>query len=141
MQFNTRALKIMIAESDRTVLEMLQIRLDVAGYHTCVARTGEGALQAMAYARPSALVIDVNLPDMCGLEVLQTLRTKAAKLAFPVLVVGRKLGPDEIRRAVGLGARDCLAKPFSGAELLDRVSRMLRQPANSDVASRRIVYV
>lgn len=140
MQFDTRGLKVMLAESDRTVLELLQVRLDVAGYHTCAARTGEGALEVMKNSRPAALIVDLGLPDMSGLDLLQALVARSGGAPFPILVTGKGLAPEHIRRAVGLGARDCMAKPFSGAEILERVARMLR-PRAQCAAPRRIAYV
>jgi DNA-binding response OmpR family regulator len=128
MNFNTRGLPVMIAENDRTVLEMLQIRLSVAGFHSSMARTGPLALQTLRNERPSALVLDLNLPEMNGFQVLEALNPRREKLPFPVLVMSRKLAAEDIQRAVHLGARDCLAKPFSGADALDRIMRLLRKP-------------
>lgn len=138
MIYDPRGLKVVIAESDRTVLELLQIRLDVAGYHTCVARTGRAALDILKTIRPAAMVLDLNLPDMDGFQVLHLMNPRAEKPQFPTLVVGRKLSIDDIKRAVDLGARDCMAKPFSGADVLERVSRMLKAPA---ATPRQVAYV
>ena len=128
MNFNTRGLEVMIAENDRTVLEMLQIRLSVAGFHTSMARTGPLALETLRNSRPSILVIDLNLPEMDGFDVLAAINPRGEKLPFPTLVMARKLAADDIQRAVRLGARDCMAKPFSGADALERVARLLRKP-------------
>jgi DNA-binding response OmpR family regulator len=129
MNHNTRGPLIMVAENDRAVLEMLQIRLAVAGFHTSMARTGVTALACLRNMRPAALVIDLNLPEMNGFEVLQALNPRREKLPFPTLVMARKLAAEDIQRAVRLGARDCLAKPFSGADALERITRLLRSPA------------
>lgn len=128
MQYVTRGQKIMVADNDRTVLEMLQIRLDVAGYHSLTARTGHTAIDMIRNARPDALVLDLGLPDMNGLELLAAITGDAKRPLFPTLVVGKALCADSVRQAVKLGARDCMAKPFSGADLLDRVGRLLRPP-------------
>lgn len=118
----------MVVESDRAVLEMVQIRLDVVGYSTTVARTGRQALEVLRNLRPSALVIDLNLPDLSGLEVLQFINPRAP-FAVPALVTGRGLSAEQVQQAVKHGARDCLAKPFSGADVLSRVQRLLRRPS------------
>jgi DNA-binding response OmpR family regulator len=129
MSFNTRGLEVMIAENDRAVLEMLQIRLSIAGFHTSMARTGPLALETLRNSRPALLVIDLNLPEMDGFDVLEALNPRGDKLPFPTLVMARKLAAEDIQRAVRLGARDCMAKPFSGADALERVARLLRKPA------------
>ena len=129
MNFDTRHLKIMVVENDRAVLEMLQIRLSVAGYDTCMARTGTMALETLRNFRPAALLMNLNLPEIDGFGVLQALNPTSERLPFPVLVMARKLDAEQIQRAVRLGARDCVTMPFSGADMLDRVARLLRKPA------------
>jgi DNA-binding response OmpR family regulator len=127
MEYDTRGLRVMVVESDRAVLEMIQIRLDVVGYSTTMARTGRAALEILRNFRPNALVIDLNLPDISGLEVLQFLNPKP-QFAIPALITGRGLSATQVQEAVKLGARDCLAKPFSGADVLTRVQRLLKRP-------------
>ena len=128
MNYDTRGLKVMVVENDRTVLELLQIRLDVAGYDTCMARTGATALETLRNFRPAALVIDLGLPDMNGFEVLEAFNPRHEKLPFPTLILARTLAAEDIQRAVRLGARDCMTKPFGGAEVLERIARLLRKP-------------
>lgn len=140
MNFDTRGLKVMVAEHDRAVLEMLQIRLDVAGYHTCMARNGIMALETLKTFRPSALLIDLRLPELNGFEVLKLMNPRGAKLRYPVLVMARDLDADDIRQAMALGASDCIAKPFSGAEVLERLTRLLRRPVPPP-RPRRLLYV
>jgi len=130
MNFDTRGLKVMVVEHDRAVLEMLQIRLEVAGYHTCMARTGALALETLRTFRPAAMVLDLDLPEFDGFSVLEALNPRHERLPCPTLVIARKLGAEDIQRAVALGARDCLTKPFSGADVLERIARMLRKPAH-----------
>lgn len=117
--------KVVVADSDRTVLELLQIRLDVAGYHACVARTGVDLLDMLKYMRPAALVLDKGLAEMDGFEVLQAIGKRAEKPP-PTLIIGKQLGIEDIKLARSLGATDFMIKPFSGADVIERVSRMLR---------------
>jgi DNA-binding response OmpR family regulator len=127
MEYDTRGLRVMVVETDRAVLEMIQIRLEVVGYSTTVARTGRQALELLRTFRPSALVIELDLPDISGLEVLRALNPKT-QFPIPALVTGRGLSSAQVQEAVKLGARDCLAKPFSGADVLSRVQRLLKRP-------------
>ena len=137
MNFDTRDLKIMVVENDRTVLEMLQIRLEVAGYHTCMARTGTIALETLRSFRPAALLMNLNLPEIDGFGVLEALNPRRERLSFPALVMARKLGAEQIQRAVALGARDCVTMPFSGNDILDRLTRLLRKPASAPTPHHR----
>lgn len=129
MHFDGRGSKIMVADNDRAVLEMLQIRLDVAGYHAIAVRNGADAIDMLQSLRPTAMVMDLNLPDIDGFEFLHAVNTRPKSIPFPTLVIGRKMGIDDVKRAVSLGARDCMAKPFSGADILDRLTRMLARAA------------
>jgi DNA-binding response OmpR family regulator len=140
MQYDGRSSKIVVAESERTILEMLQMRLDVAGYHPITARTGADALEVLRNTRPDALLLDLNLPDIRGTEILLALKREPGRVQIPVLVTGRNLGVDDIRDAIALGARDCLVKPYSGADILDRISRMLKRQAPAPAVSQRYVY-
>ncbi|MCI3133157.1 response regulator transcription factor [Phenylobacterium aquaticum] len=135
MHFDTRGLKVMIAENDRAILELLQIRLNLVGFHTCIARSGPMALETLRTFRPAALVLDLNLPELDGFGLLQAINPRGERLPFPTLVMARKLAVEDIQRAVRLGARDCMAKPFSGADILERIQRLLRRPAPSAPSS------
>ncbi len=126
-----RGLKIVVGDSDRTVLELLQIRLDLAGFHTCVARSGPAVMETLRNVRPAAMILDLSLSEMNGFEVLQALNKPGEETRCPILMIGRKLSAEDIQRAVALGARDCMTKPFSGADVVDRVSRLLRSPARA----------
>lgn len=123
--------RVVVCDTDRTVLELLQIRLDLAGCHVFLARTGVTALETIKAMRPHALLLELNLPEMDGFEVLRALNPRGEGIGFPVLVMGKKLAPADIQRAVGLGARDVLIKPFSGADVLERVARQFRRAAPS----------
>ncbi|HEY9219937.1 MAG TPA: response regulator [Phenylobacterium sp.] len=119
--------KVMVAESDRTIAELLRIRLDVAGYQTSLVRSGRDVLETLRAARPAALMLEMRLPDINGFEILRLIQV--ARLSLPTLIMGKDLSTEEIRRAVALGARDVMVKPFSGATPLERVARLLKLSA------------
>jgi len=119
---------VLVADSDRTVLELLQIRLNVAGYRAVVARTADVAIEAVRAARPAGLVVDLRLATAQGVPLLRALADEEGRLACPTLAIGRDLTPEAISMAVGLGAHDCMPKPFSGADVLERIGRMFRSP-------------
>ncbi|MFZ5721520.1 MAG: response regulator transcription factor [Pseudomonadota bacterium] len=126
MHFDLRGSKVLVIDSDRTTLEMVQIRLDVAGYHPMSARSGRAALELLEATRPDAIILERCLPDMDALYFLRTMGAMVDRPP-PVLLVGRDLAAADVRAAVGLGVRDCLAKPFSGAVVLERLGRMLKK--------------
>ncbi len=135
----------MVVEPDRTILELIELRLAVAGYDPCMARTGRSAVEALSNFKPSALVVDLDLPDMTGLALLQTLNPRQDRSAIPTLLIARQLGEGELQLGMRYGARDFLTKPFSGADVLARVARMLKRsppPLEASLApSRQVAHV
>ena len=128
MDYDTRGTKVMVVEHDRTILELIELRLSVAGFDTCMARTGQSAIETLRNFRPSVLILDLQLPDMSGLDVLQALNPRPGPGMVPTLVIAKQLNPTDLQTALRFGARDCLTKPFSGADILVRVSRLLKPP-------------
>lgn len=129
MFLDQRGAKILVAENDRTIAELLRIRLDVAGYQTTLVRTGRDVLETLRASKPTVLMLELKLPEIDGFEILRLIKAQGARLELPTLVMGRDLSAEEIRRAVSLGARDVMAKPFSGALPLERVARLLKMAA------------
>jgi DNA-binding response OmpR family regulator len=130
--------RIAIADTDRTVLELLQIRLELAGYRAYVSRDSAELLETVRIARPTAMVLDFNLNGVGAKGVLEQLRRKN-QLTFPVLLMGRNVTPESLQEAMQLGARSCIVKPFSGADVLERVNWMMRPPPPSE--RRSVQYV
>jgi DNA-binding response OmpR family regulator len=119
--------KIVIGDSDRTVLEMLQIRLDTAGYHVCLARSGPAVMDTLRLVRPAVMILDANLMELSAFEILEGMKKRGEK-PCPVLLTGRRLCPEDVKRGADLGVRACMLKPFSGTDVVERVSRLLRPP-------------
>ena len=141
-QYDGRGSKVMVVDNDRTTLEMVQIRLDVAGFHPISARSAFGALDVLKTSRPDALILERNLPEMDGIQFLRELATIIpTSRMFPVLLVGRNLAADDVHAAVQLGVRDVLAKPFSGAAVIERVTRLLKKTSTPAAPAKTYVYV
>ena len=125
--------KILVAEDDSLVRELVRMRLAAAGYDAHTARTGREVLQRMIVLRPDALVLDINMPDMDGFAVLEAIRVEMPDLATPTLIMTARRAPDDVQRAVALGARDYITKDSLETKLLPRLSRMLRVVASEAV--------
>ena len=126
-------MKILIVEDDKKISEFLAKGLKEAGYLTEYAVDGEEGL-AKAMGLPFDLIIlDLMLPKITGLDVLQKLR--AQKVTIPVLILSAKHSVDD--RVLGLhhGGDDYMVKPFAFSELLARVEALLRRsPKSHEVA-------
>ena len=118
---------ILIVEDDAGVRQLIRARLGAADYSLHVAHNGREALDAIDRYAPDAMILDINMPELDGFGVLEALRErKGGKPAIMILTA--RHAEDDVRRAMQLGAKDYLTKPFSEAQLLRRVSRLLRRP-------------
>jgi DNA-binding response OmpR family regulator len=116
--------RILLIEDDTRLAEMVSEYLGEAGYRVAVAAAGRAGLERLTREPYDALVLDLMLPDMDGLEVCRQLR---AKSDIPVLMLTAR--GEAMDRVVGLeiGADDYLAKPFEPRELLARLRAILRR--------------
>jgi two-component system OmpR family response regulator len=122
--------RILIAEDDAGIRDIIRTRLHMAGYEVETARNGVVALSKLSTWRPAAMILDINMPELDGFGVLEALGQDAG--LTPILVLTARHAAEDVRRAIGLGAKDYLAKPFSESQLLARVARLLRTPRRLD---------
>jgi DNA-binding response OmpR family regulator len=115
---------IVVVDDESNIAELVELYLAREGYRVVTAGSGQGALDAVATARPRLVVLDVGLPDIDGLEVCRRLRRTSS---IPVIFLTARDG--EVDRILGLelGADDYITKPFSPAELVARVKAVLRR--------------
>ena len=126
--------RILVVEDDPRLADMLSEYLGQAGFRVTVAPLGGAALERLSTAEYDAVVLDLMLPDMDGLDVCRQLRTTSDA---PVLMLtGRG---DAIDRIVGLeiGADDYLPKPFEPRELLARLRAILRRRVSGKTPAER----
>jgi two-component system phosphate regulon response regulator OmpR len=129
--------RILVVEDDPRLAEMLSEYLGQAGFRVTVAPLGRAALERLSAAEYDAVVLDLMLPDMDGLDVCRQLR---ATSDTPVLMLtGRG---DAIDRIVGLeiGADDYLPKPFEPRELLARLRAILRRRVSGSTLAERPLH-
>lgn len=122
--------KILIVEDEENLNRILQDYLRHNGYDPLSAVTGSEGLGIWHHHSPEMILLDLNLPDMDGLDFLREVRKKAQ---LPVIIITARV--DEIDRLIGLemGADDYIIKPFSPREVVARVKAVLRRvsrPAN-----------
>jgi two-component system, OmpR family, KDP operon response regulator KdpE len=115
---------ILVIDDEVQIRRLLRITLEAASYRVREAETAALGLNEAAVQRPDAVILDLSLPDMSGLDVLRRLREWSQ---IPVLILSvRDEEPDKIA-ALDAGADDYLTKPFSGGELLARMRVLLRR--------------
>jgi DNA-binding response OmpR family regulator len=116
---------ILVVEDESAIAEIIRLNLAKAGYGVQIERDGEAGLSAIRKLKPAAVILDVGLPGIDGIEVCRRLRSEQDWT--PVLFVTAR--DDEVDRIVGLelGADDYVTKPFSPRELVARVTSVLRR--------------
>jgi DNA-binding response OmpR family regulator/HPt (histidine-containing phosphotransfer) domain-containing protein len=117
-------LTVVIADENPDVSRIVDAYLRSAGYRTVLAFDRENTLQAIETSRPAAIVLDVTLPKTTGLDVLRALQPIPNRPR--VLALSANSREEDVLRALALGADDYLTKPFDPAELLTRLSRLVR---------------
>jgi DNA-binding response OmpR family regulator len=116
---------VLLVEDEPAIADIQRLYLTRDGYDVAVVATGEAALDVVRHRRPVAVVLDIGLPGIDGVEVLR--RIRAQGLHTPVLLVTAR--DEEVDRVLGLemGADDYVTKPFSPRELVARVRAVLRR--------------
>jgi len=120
--------KILVIDDEQDLVELLKFNLQKEGYEVAVAYDGFSGLER-ARRMPDAIILDLMLPEMNGLDVCRHLKRVSATAGIPILMLTAK--GEEADKVVGLelGADDYLAKPFSMRELLARLKAILRRTA------------
>ena len=120
-------MRILVVDDDRAVRESLRRSLQFNGYQVELAAAGQQALDWLADQRPDAMVLDVMMPRLDGLEVARRLRSTGDDL--PILVLTARDAVSDRVAGLDAGADDYLPKPFALEELLARLRALLRRAA------------
>ncbi|AYG03381.1 response regulator [Gryllotalpicola protaetiae] len=119
-------MKIVVADDDRQILGALRIILSARGYDVVLARDGKEALDKVVNDHPDVVVLDLGMPGLDGLAVIQAIRGWST---VPILVVSGRADSTDKVEALDLGADDYVTKPFQTDELLARIRALGRRKA------------
>jgi two-component system KDP operon response regulator KdpE len=121
---NDQSLQVLVVEDDENTSEWVSTLLKSAGYEPVVVDRGIAALDEIATSSPDLVLLDINLPDIDGFEVLRKVRTQSFT---PLIVLSGFTKERDKVTALEAGADDYVSKPFSPEELLARVGALLRR--------------
>lgn len=127
---------MLVVEDDLVMRKVLRVALSSHGYEVVEAATGAQALAQMRSRCPDAMLLDLGLPDMDGVEVARLAR---AEYEFPIIVLSARNEEQQLVLALDSGASDYMTKPFREGELMARLRAALRPI--SDKLSRRELRV
>jgi phosphate regulon transcriptional regulator PhoB len=119
--------KILIADDEKDIVELIAYNLERDGFAVCKALDGRKAWEAVNAEKPDLVILDLMMPVMPGMEVCRRIRDQAATASMPIIMLTAKSDP--VDKVIGLevGADDYVTKPFHVQELIARVRAVLRR--------------
>lgn len=125
-----QSMKILIVDDEEPIRELIKYNIEKAGFITIAAENGISALSLARQELPDAIILDLMLPDMSGLDVCRVLKNDKALAAIPIVMVTAKTEDSDIVAGLELGADDYITKPFSPKVLIARIQSVLRRVKN-----------
>jgi two-component system, OmpR family, phosphate regulon response regulator PhoB len=116
---------VLVVDDDPDVCDLVTYKLEQSGFEVRRAFDGDGALREVARRAPDLVLLDIMMPGISGLEVLERWRSDQATAGIPVVLLTAKAQENDVERGFELGADDYVVKPFSPRELVRRVTAVL----------------
>ncbi len=123
--------RVLVVDDERGLRRALGINLKARGYEVTLAADGKSALEAASNSPPDVVILDLGLPDLDGVDVIEGLRGWSEA---PILVLSARTGEPDKVVALDAGADDYVTKPFGMDELLARLRAALRRHSDGDDA-------
>jgi DNA-binding response OmpR family regulator len=117
--------KILIAEDERDIRDLVAFTLRFAGYEVVVATNGEEAVQMAPQVNPDLILMDVRMPKMTGYEACKVMKANPDLKDIPVVFLTARGQENEIQQGLEAGAEEYLLKPFAPDQLTNRVKAIL----------------
>lgn len=117
--------KILIAEDERDIRDLITFTLGFAGYDVITATNGEEAFQKALEVMPDLILMDVRMPRMTGYEACKRIKAEEKIKHIPVVFLSAKGQESEVQTGLEVGAVEYILKPFSPDQLTDRVRAIL----------------
>lgn len=121
---------ILIVEDDEMLGEMVELILDRAGMTHARARTGAMALELLPHVKPDLILLDISMPGLSGLDVLQVVR-KERRQTTPILMMTANQSAETVRDVMAMGGNGYVLKPFTPEALVERIRKALAGPGTA----------
>jgi two-component system phosphate regulon response regulator PhoB len=133
--------KILVVDDEEDIQELMKYNLDKEGYRVTCVSSGEEALAKVSQDKPHAIVLDLMLPGVDGLDVCRALKTDPATRAIPIIMLTAKGEDADIVAGLELGADDYVTKPFTPRILLARLKVVLRRGTKEEPADSSVIRI
>ncbi len=117
--------KILIAEDERDIRDLVAFTLRFAGYEVATAANGEEAVQLVPTEHPDLILMDVRMPRMTGYDACRVIKANPDLKHIPIVFLSAKGQENEIQTGLEVGAEEYLLKPFAPDQLTERVKAIL----------------
>ena len=118
---------ILSVDDEPDVTALVRFHFSRAGYEVLTAASGREAIETIRGRHPDLVLVDLMLPDIDGLGLCEIIRQNSATAAIPIVILTAWATAEARQAGFELGAIDCVTKPFSPRDLVDRVARLLGQ--------------
>ncbi len=118
-------IRILIAEDERDIRDLINFTLGFAGYEVIPTANGEEAYQAALREIPDLILLDVRMPRMTGYEACKLLKEQESTRNIPIIFLSAKGQENEIKSGLDVGAEEYILKPFSPDQLVERIKAIL----------------
>lgn len=125
--------KILIAEDDNEIRELLLFKLQTAGYEVHAVVDGEQLVAAAESLQPDLVILDWMMPRLNGLDTCVALRSKPKFHSLPIMLLTAKGQEIDVERGFTAGVDDYVVKPFSPRELVRRIEALLARTRSSSI--------
>jgi DNA-binding response OmpR family regulator len=116
-------LRVLVADDEEDILEIIQDRLEACGFNVITAANGAEALRRITTEKFDGVFLDVKMPEMSGIEVLEEVRKRDTKL--PIIIITSSTSRDAAIGSLAKGANEFILKPFDWEELKGKIEKVL----------------
>jgi len=120
-----RQKKVLIVDDEISILVPLKFLLEKNNYRVDLAQSGKDALDMITQSKPDLVLLDIMLPDLDGYEIFQMIREHSEWDDIKVIYLSAKNRDVDIAKGLNLGVDAYVTKPFSNAELLDKIDHLV----------------
>jgi DNA-binding response OmpR family regulator len=123
---------VLIVDDEPSILEALRFLMEQNGYRVEIAIDGEGALEIIAKVVPDLVLLDIMLPGIDGFEICEIVRLNPEWRKTKIIFLTAKGRQEDMAKGLILGADDYVVKPFSNADIVQRVKQLLEPAGTGD---------
>jgi CheY-like chemotaxis protein len=128
--------RILVAEDNKDLADLIMLALGFAGYEVVVAQDGVEVVESAISLHPDLILMDMMMPKMSGFQAALLLRQHPETKTIPILAASALTSPENQVKCLASGCNDHIAKPFTTKELADAIERLMRDHPKATLPSR-----